>query len=235
MMPGPCCCLAQVLLRARSCCTDYTDPMPVCMHQRQVWQCSAASTYAHNVPHSRPKERRHSHTKLCPALFPRLQDRTLQQEQQGAWNKAYYMPTSADRAVAAARKWIDSVGAGGPYAAAQPGSGRGRQPQLVVDVSRQQLLDRYSQHTQHCPHCKAGLKQLERKAGMAQVAAAVMFVVLCGTVGTVGVPGLLAGGGGSVVGVAAVVGMAVCAAVMASAKKWLKQFAFVDFVHADNH
>jgi pheophorbide a oxygenase len=171
----------------------------------------------------------------CPAA-PLLQDRTLQQDQHGAWNKAYYMPTSADRAVAAARKWIDSVGAGGPFAAAQQaGSRQGRQPQVVVDVSRQQLLDRYSQHTQHCPHCKAGSKQLEKKAGMAQVAAAVMFVVLCGTAGTVGMPGLLAGGVASVVSVAAVVGMAVCSAVLASAKKWLKQFAFVDFVHADNH
>jgi hypothetical protein len=39
--------------------------------------------------------------------------------QQGGWASAYFMPMSCDRAVVAARKWIDSIGQGGPSYAAE--------------------------------------------------------------------------------------------------------------------
>jgi hypothetical protein len=39
--------------------------------------------------------------------------------QQAAWASAYFMPMSCDRAVVAARNWIDSVGGGGPSYAAE--------------------------------------------------------------------------------------------------------------------
>jgi hypothetical protein len=52
--------------------------------------------------------------RLLQANKPRGAQGQGSSPQQPAWATAYFMPMSCDRAVVAARKWIDSVGRGGP-------------------------------------------------------------------------------------------------------------------------
>ncbi|GFR47365.1 hypothetical protein Agub_g9071, partial [Astrephomene gubernaculifera] len=95
----------------------------------------------------------------------------------GKWSRLYFLPTQADRAVLAARRWLEERAGGGPFsrrqqreqkaAGARPLGGEGmglpptsqqRQqmpPVVLTPLSspevRARLLSRYEQHTRHCP------------------------------------------------------------------------------------
>jgi hypothetical protein len=62
----------------------------------------------------------HGQGRLLQAAKPQgAQGQQGSSPQQAAWASTYFMPMSCDRAVVAARKWIDKVGGGGPSYAAE--------------------------------------------------------------------------------------------------------------------
>lgn len=76
---------------------------------------------------------------------------------QGGWRgpKGYVTPTPADTYVNAYRKWFDAVPAP-PYAEHSTDHLRG------LPLSKEALLDRYSQHTAHCSSCQGALRNAKR-------------------------------------------------------------------------
>lgn len=92
--------------------------------------------------------------------------------------QSYYMPSRADAYVLAFRNWQDTYGGGGPFgpvaapapqplppvaadaAAGGPASPVAAPLPLGPRMTREQLLDRYSQHTQHCAQCQRALKSV---------------------------------------------------------------------------
>lgn len=71
-------------------------------------------------------------------IFLALQEQRLRAAGKGSadWAKEYYMPTSCDRAMIQARRWIESI-SGGPF-----GLGGGLRPAGSAEASRRDLLDR---------------------------------------------------------------------------------------------
>lgn len=71
--------------------------------------------------------------------------------------QAYYLPSKADTYITAFRRWLASFGGGGPF-------GDVTQPNYLEQIgarqSREQLLDRYSQHTANCAKCQAALQRI---------------------------------------------------------------------------
>lgn len=75
-----------------------------------------------------------------------------------------YMPAQADTFVVTFNRWLQRFGGGGPFGAADAGFVEALGPRL----SREALLDRYSQHTANCATCQAGLKQVGGRGLRAQ-------------------------------------------------------------------
>ncbi|PNH10690.1 Pheophorbide a oxygenase, chloroplastic [Tetrabaena socialis] len=131
--------------------------------------------------------------------------------QKNDWRAAYFMPAQADR-------WLDDRG--GAVPTCEPGA------PMPLQMTKRQVLDRYSQHTQHCKHCQQALKNVE-------VAAAVLAV--CGTLaalwlvarGVAGLPLLAPATGLGLLAVAA------CGWGVAALAALRQKFFFEDYVHAD--
>ncbi|KAG0586016.1 hypothetical protein KC19_2G056900 [Ceratodon purpureus] len=71
------------------------------------------------------------------------------------WNKAFFMPTKADRYVGAFRQWLSRHGGNGvPYVTGST------LPPLVT--KREDLLDRYHSHTKQCMCCSGALEGFKR-------------------------------------------------------------------------
>lgn len=85
-------------------------------------------------------------------IFLPLQERYTKDV--GGWRK-YRMPTAADTCVRAYRQWFDRAGAP-PHAAASVDEHRARAP------SKQELLDRWTQHTSHCKSCTGAVRNAKR-------------------------------------------------------------------------
>lgn len=171
------------------------------------------------------------------SVFLHQQERLLRSpELRNQWSRAYYLPAQCDSMVAATRRWVDQVGAGGPFV----------DQALPAEVSKRQILDRWSQHTSKCALCQGALKQAEQLAGLIQAAQAALALLLCAQAGALGV--LLASEGGRA-GLAAaagrvwpvVVGLAVPAALALAAEagkklqEFKQEFYYKDYVHADMH
>jgi hypothetical protein len=184
-------------------------------------------------------------------IFLAMQDRILHSKRWGSdWKKAYYMPTSCDGAVIAARRWIDTIGGGGPpydawkaqqVAALSIGSASSRAPVQATGLnlpSRREMMDRYSQHTQHCPTCLKGLEGLEKAVATLPYVGAALLVGLCALLGSAGgVPGVYGGASpvwAKALGWGLLAGLAWCAAKYRSAVKAIPGFYFVPFSHATN-
>ncbi|GIL72273.1 hypothetical protein Vretimale_426 [Volvox reticuliferus] len=67
-----------------------------------------------------------------------------------------YMPSQADTYVINFNRWTQKYGGGGPFG----GTDVSFLEAIGARLSRQQLLDRYSQHTENCATCQRGLKQI---------------------------------------------------------------------------
>ena len=198
-------------------------------------------------------------------VFLAMQQKILHSDQfAGQWQKAYYMPTSCDGGVIAARRWIESVGQGGPpydawkrllkqskagssssnngASAAEPagisaqnGAGPIRPSEPTIP-SRREMMDRYSTHTQNCPFCRDALEAMEKQLKFAKVLGMVALLGLSAYLGSVGgVQGLLgAQGWVRALGWALVAGLAWCGWTVKQCTETLPTFHFVDFQHAKN-
>ncbi|CAL8461632.1 g1163 [Coccomyxa elongata] len=94
------------------------------------------------------------------------QDRVTREieEQEGLpWYKSYYMPTNADKMLAEMRKWVDTIGGGGPF----PGT---KAPALIP---KREALDRLNQHTMICPSCSGALRNFQALRVVLAIAAGV--------------------------------------------------------------
>jgi phenylpropionate dioxygenase-like ring-hydroxylating dioxygenase large terminal subunit len=97
-------------------------------------------------------------------IILRQQEEQLQAQQHN-WQKAYKLPTSADRFVIEFRKWFDR------YCEGQLDWNQFRalsktpvfeSAALAAFEDRHQMLDRYRQHTQHCSSCRNALTIIQR-------------------------------------------------------------------------
>mmetsp|Transcript_28498 Transcript_28498/g.41613 ORF Transcript_28498/g.41613 Transcript_28498/m.41613 type:complete len:458 (+) Transcript_28498:166-1539(+) len=96
---------------------------------------------------------------LPPFLMHQLSNRFLDsdlaflhyQERNAASGHKYYIPSPADRCIAAYRKWIPTYTNNVVSPDTLP-------PEMTPSV----LFDRYTQHTSHCRHCQDGLKGIKK-------------------------------------------------------------------------
>ena len=73
----------------------------------------------------------------------------------GKWNKAYYLPTVADKGVSAFRTWMDKFTENGNVEWLD-----GSAVDSTPTVSEEEQTERYHRHTKHCRACKAALNEL---------------------------------------------------------------------------
>ena len=73
----------------------------------------------------------------------------------GKWNKAYYLPTVADKGVSAFRTWMDNFTENGNVEWLD-----GSAVDATPTVSEEEQTERYHRHTKHCRACKAALNEL---------------------------------------------------------------------------
>lgn len=69
----------------------------------------------------------------------------------GGWRRAYHLPTQADAAVAAYRRWLDAFGVN---AAAPQSTAAGGEPEPPLRASREHLVERLHAHTMSCRQCE---------------------------------------------------------------------------------
>ena len=88
------------------------------------------------------------------------QEYFLQQQKSNiSWEKAYKLPTTADRLVIEFRKWFDKYSQGKlPWNEV----GIDTRHNTEITENREDLLNRYKQHTQHCSSCRNALKLAQR-------------------------------------------------------------------------
>jgi phenylpropionate dioxygenase-like ring-hydroxylating dioxygenase large terminal subunit len=98
-------------------------------------------------------------------IFLHYQERYLAQ-QGGDTQKAFYLPTQADRFVVELRQWADRYQAD-PF----PGQ------VLPPPQGKAQLLDRYESHTKHCASCRGAMQRM-RKIQLGLGAIAVLSLAL---------------------------------------------------------
>jgi phenylpropionate dioxygenase-like ring-hydroxylating dioxygenase large terminal subunit len=71
------------------------------------------------------------------------------------WQRAYFMPSTADIGIITFRKWLDKFAGGSP---SWQGCGFGS----VKQLNDEQLYDRWHRHTKHCPSCRNSVIFLEQ-------------------------------------------------------------------------
>eukprot|EP00879_Flechtneria_rotunda_P032400 GHRR01035601.1.p1 GENE.GHRR01035601.1~~GHRR01035601.1.p1 ORF type:complete len:156 (-),score=57.99 GHRR01035601.1:152-619(-) len=87
------------------------------------------------------------------------------------------MPTRADAAIIALRRWLDNYSGGQvPFPAHMQGP---NQVLANLDITPQQAMDRYSQHVSHCTHCKRALARTQATATATMAAAIASLVGAC--------------------------------------------------------
>ena len=105
-------------------------------------------------------------------------------KKRGKWNKAYYLPTVADKGVSAFRTWMDKFTENGNVEWLD-----GSAVDATPTVSEEEQTERYHRHTKHCRACKAALNEL----GVLEERLLLASKVLLGT-------SLITGFGGALVG-----------------------------------
>ena len=153
-----------------------------------------------------------------------LQERILYRRGDStSWSKQYYMPSSADVAVIAWRKWLDQYGRNLPTLAKSLSD-------IPPLMPREQVFDRYTQHTKDCPHCSSALWMVNICIGVAAAVAAVA-VAAAWVAATAAVPRVPLT---SVYCLGHVAAAGVAAAVAALLMKFRRKFLYEDYVHAEH-
>ncbi|KAG2497156.1 hypothetical protein HYH03_004746 [Edaphochlamys debaryana] len=127
----------------------------------------------------------------------------------GPWARLYYLPTQADNAVLAARRWLEERAGGGPFRAEQRRRLAGSRPNAAAAAGgssggleliprgsvvggapsregRQAMLSRLDQHTRHCPACRERLDSIRAVAAAARAVQLPLLVALCVAAGAAG-------------------------------------------------
>mmetsp|Transcript_4547 Transcript_4547/g.11259 ORF Transcript_4547/g.11259 Transcript_4547/m.11259 type:complete len:613 (-) Transcript_4547:2242-4080(-) len=128
-----------------------------------------------------------------------------------------FLGSPADTLVAAYRSWLDRFGGGGPF---------GRPSEALLALlpprqSREQLLDRWSQHTQQCATCQRGMRQISGVSNVANTVASVALgaTLLTAAVAVTGASGLAvtaAASGSTVTSAAAAAGTSTSVSTLAA-------------------
>eukprot|EP00252_Welwitschia_mirabilis_P026827 TRINITY_DN894_c0_g1_i2.p1 TRINITY_DN894_c0_g1~~TRINITY_DN894_c0_g1_i2.p1 ORF type:complete len:528 (-),score=69.68 TRINITY_DN894_c0_g1_i2:301-1884(-) len=84
-----------------------------------------------------------------------IEEKLLLKEGMKTWEKACYVPTSADTAVIAFRKWLKKYAEGGIY------WGEKATDFLCSTLPKEQAMDRYWSHVVKCRSCRGALKLLK--------------------------------------------------------------------------
>ena len=86
------------------------------------------------------------------------------------WQKAYFMPSTADVGIVTFRKWLDEFAGGKP-------SWFGYQEESVKQLSDEQLYDRWHRHTKYCPSCLQSVTFIEKLRTFCQICTAVFALL----------------------------------------------------------
>jgi len=138
------------------------------------------------------------------------------------WSKEYYMPATADSSVVAWRRWLRDYGGDVPTCTE---ADTAAMPPLM---SREQVLDRYSQHTAHCKDCKQAVNKLDQLSMACVLGAAVALFTLVARA-VAGAP-LLSPATAWAAG--AMAAAALVWKVLQRVRSW---FFFTDYVHAERN
>ncbi|KAI8468797.1 MAG: hypothetical protein J3K34DRAFT_515066 [Monoraphidium minutum] len=158
--------------------------------------------------------------------FLHKQDLLLKARGPGAW-RSYYTPLQSDGLIAAARRWIQGVGGGGPD--------YGGQAAPLPELTKRQVNDRWAQHTAECTHCTAAAALLRRRVAFFRAAAAALSGLLWGLLGALAAAGAAPPpAGAALAAAAAAAGAAGAAWAAARGGALLREFDYVDFSHARN-
>ncbi|KAI8465279.1 MAG: pheophorbide a oxygenase [Monoraphidium minutum] len=141
---------------------------------------------------------------------------------QAAWREAYFMPGASDTGVSSWRSWLDSYGRAFPLL---PSSLADLPPQMT----RRQVLDRFSQHTEHCPSCRSTLARIDAALPLLAALSAALLLLSGLSLATGAAP--LASG--RVLGCAA--GAAAAAFLRSQLQSFRELFVFRDYVHAEKN
>lgn len=137
-----------------------------------------------------------------------------------SWKSAYKMPTSADRLVIEFRNWFDKYCQG-----KLPWEKVGINPDknTSININRQEVLNRYTQHTQHCSSCRGALKNIQRL----QIFLLAYFAI------SVSIVAVLPDSQRPNIGIALIISALLGLGIYAGLKLWLEpKFYFVDYIHA---
>lgn len=146
------------------------------------------------------------------------------------WRRLYYMPSSADLAVAAWRRWLDGLGSAMPMLPANAAA-LGLPP--PAPLSRLEVFDRYEQHTKHCPHCLRALALCNWGLGFLALAGLAAFTVAVWFAAAF----TAAGAGGAAAGAKAAASAGVSAlCAWAASALWRLRMLFIvyDYQHSEH-
>lgn len=145
--------------------------------------------------------------------------------------KDYYIPTSADLLVMEFRKWFETEG---EHGAAYGGN---RVHQQEANLTKQELLNRFSQHTQHCSFCTDVLEKMKRVVSVLKVLSSLALLTVSSLVfkkftqGSLTIISVLKEF--KILGLLLICVLSTTVAFLLE-KKIIPQFYFIDHVHADN-
>ena len=145
-------------------------------------------------------------------------------EKDGRSSSGYFTPASADTMVVHFRRWLNSEAGGGPFGKTRSEEG--------IQLSREELLDRYKSHTMKCKVCQKALAMIKGAVQVFGILARVC--VLAG-----GILAIRAMQQGMVDKLKTAVCLAAFIVFSATAhflqKKFIPLFYFVDYVHAEKN
>ncbi|KAK9843752.1 hypothetical protein WJX81_004916 [Elliptochloris bilobata] len=139
----------------------------------------------------------------------------------GQWQRHYYLPTSMDAAVTAARRWFSGAPVPWPPGAEAAAAS-------APALSRRELLDRFDSHTVHCASCSRAFKASTTAQWAAAALACACLLAASALFGAgrrLPAPDLAL----------ALVGAALSVAGAFAARWLVQRFVFVDYVHAEHN
>lgn len=167
-----------------------------------------------------PKLRMLMRQKCFFQIFLHLQER--ESVERGLTKKpigqVYWMPGASDAYVATFRRWLESVGKGGPFGPQDANWLAAAGPRLTTP----QLLEHYHSHTERCSICRTALKRIkiaQMVSGASAAVGAVVAIAAAMTALTIGRFGVVVPAVGQTVGPLVLGGLAV-AVVMGAVWVW---------------
>lgn len=95
---------------------------------------------------------------------------TVESSLDKTWQKAYFMPSAADKGIVTFRKWLDEFAGGKP-------SWQNGVENKIQQVNDEQLYDRWHRHTKYCPSCRNSVSFIKKVQKLCQIST-VVFALL---------------------------------------------------------